>query len=122
VPWDPEVMQSYNRSEFLASDYPTLIREGERVETIAVDVVLAVYNWRESSKGYRKIARFTRSFYSRLDQLRQPGHHFTWSQADPSAEVHGWARFTFHGGPRPVPPQADKHKEPRNSDRRAGEG
>jgi TRAP-type uncharacterized transport system substrate-binding protein len=122
VPWDPEVLRSYNPSELLAADYPTLIREGQRVETIAVDVVLAVYNWRESSAGYRRLARFTRSLFSRLSQLQQPGHHFSWSQADPSAEVHGWQRFTFEGGPRPVLPQADNQQRPFNPDRRADGG
>jgi uncharacterized protein len=122
VPWDPEVLRSYNPSEFLAADYPTLIREGERVETIAVDVVLAVYNWRESSTGYRRLTRFTRSLFSRLNQLQQPGHHFSWSQVDPSAEVHGWQRFTFEGGPRPVLPQADNQQRPFDPDRRADGG
>jgi uncharacterized protein len=122
VPWDPEVLRSYNPSELLAADYPTLIREGQRVETIAVDVVLAVYNWRESSTGYRRLARFTRSLFSRLSQLQQPGHHFSWSQADPSAEVHGWQRFTFEGGPNPVLPQADNQQRPFNPDRRADGG
>jgi TRAP-type uncharacterized transport system substrate-binding protein len=122
VPWDPEVMQSYNPSEFLAADYPTLIRAGERVETIAVDVVFAVYNWRERSMGYRRLTRFTRSLFSRLGQLRQPGHHFTWSQVDPSAEVHGWERFTFAGGPRPIVPRADKQQPPFDSAKRADGG
>ena len=122
VPWHPEIMQSYNPSEFLAADYPTLIREGERVETIAVDVVFAVYKWRESSEGYRRLARFTRSFYARLGQLQQPGRHFTWSQADPSAKVHGWERFTFQGGSRAVLPHADGREGRLSFDGRADEG
>jgi hypothetical protein len=115
-------MQSYNPAEFLAADYPTLIRDGERVETIAVDMVFAVYKWRESSLGYRRLARFTRSFYARLGQLQQPGRHFTWSQADPSAPVHGWERFTLQGGSRAVLPRADGREGRLPSDRRADEG
>src|SRR5215203_4389517 len=100
VPWDGEAMKSYSRAELRESDYPTLIRGGENVQTISVGVVVAVYNWHKRSRGYRKLVRFVRSFYSRLEQLQQPGHHFDWKDVDVSGQEHGWERFHFEEVPR----------------------
>src|SRR4249919_1912049 len=48
----------YTVGEFEAKDYPSLIAEGEKIETIAVPAVLSVFNWPRSSDRYRRIERF----------------------------------------------------------------
>ena len=47
-----------------AKDYPNLIAEGERVDTIAVPAVLAAYNWAPNTDRYRKLALFVDAFRS----------------------------------------------------------
>jgi len=112
VPWEEAILQSYRPSEMLSLDYPTLIREGERVETVAVEMVLAVYNWREGTAGRRRLSRFARSFISRLEELRRPGHHFAWDGLNPAAEIAGWKRFIGDDEPRPMPVGADTKTHP----------
>ena len=122
VPWEDAVLQSYRPSDMVAKDYPTLIREGERIETVAVDTVLAAYNWREGTAGHRRLTRFARSFFSRLGELRQPGHHFAWDAADLAAEVAGWDRFIVKGEPHPTSVGADSTSGPRGSTRQGDGG
>src|ERR1700680_2150807 len=56
-----------------ASDYPNLIKQGERVSTIAVPTVLVAFNWPANSNRYQRVARFVDYLFSRIDRLQAPG-------------------------------------------------
>src|SRR3954452_3560451 len=47
----------YLPSSIEPTDYPSLVRSGERVATIAVPTILAAYNWPQQSDRYRRVAR-----------------------------------------------------------------
>jgi TRAP-type uncharacterized transport system substrate-binding protein len=123
VPSEAALGRSYSGVELGADDYPTLIREGERVRTISVDVVFAVYNWREGTKGFRKLTRFGRSFNARLKQLQQLGHYFAWTGVEPVAPVHGWVRFDLEGASRsPEHSSVERRAQPSLSGGQADRG
>ncbi|MFZ1185352.1 MAG: TAXI family TRAP transporter solute-binding subunit, partial [Pseudolabrys sp.] len=58
VPFTSTFADYYTAGEFEAKDYPLLVREGGKVDTIAVPAVLAVFNWSKGSDRYRRIERF----------------------------------------------------------------
>ncbi len=65
--------EDYYLPAFLeASDYPALVKAGERIPTLAVPTVLATYNWPANSNRYQRVARFTDYLFSSIDKLQVP--------------------------------------------------
>src|SRR6202789_2900537 len=56
VDYAKPLQSDYFPAALSAKDYPNLIAEGEKVDTIAVPAVLAAYNWAPNSDRYRKLA------------------------------------------------------------------
>jgi len=75
-----------------ASDYPSLIKQGERVSTIAVPTVLVAFNWQERSNRYKRVARLVDYLFSRIDRLQAPGFDPKWKSINLAATVPGLAR------------------------------
>ena len=75
-----------------ASDYPNLIKQGERVSTIAVPTVLVAFNWPTRSNRYERVARFVDYLFSRIDRLQAPGFDPKWKSINLAATVPGLAR------------------------------
>lgn len=105
LPWVPEVGRVYRPAELTGSDYPTLIRGGERIPTLAVGVVLVTREPPAGSAGSSRVRRFVQSFEARLGRLRQAGHHFPWGEVNLSADVEGRSRLAVRG----APPAAEDH-------------
>jgi TRAP-type uncharacterized transport system substrate-binding protein len=76
------------------SDYPHLIKQGERVSTIAVPTVLVAVNWPPRSNRYKRVARFVDYLFSRINRLQQPGFDPKWKSINLAATVPGLARFS----------------------------
>jgi TRAP-type uncharacterized transport system substrate-binding protein len=76
-----------------ASDYPNLIKQGERVSTIAVPTVLVAFNWPAQSNRYQRVARFVDYLFSRIDRLQAPGFDPKWKSINLAATVPGLNRF-----------------------------
>ena len=77
-----------------ASDYPNLIKQGERVSTIAVPTVLVAFNWPAKSNRYQRVARFVDYLFSRIDRLQAPGFDPKWKSINLAATVPGLTRFS----------------------------
>src|SRR6266567_1493654 len=75
------------------SEYPNLIRQGERVSTIAVPTVLVAFNWPKASNRYQRVARFVDYLFSRIDKLQAPGFDPKWKSINLGATVPGLDRF-----------------------------
>ena len=75
-----------------ASEYPNLIKQGERVSTIAVPTVLVAFNWPAQSNRYQRVARFVDYLFSRIDRLQAPGFDPKWKSINLAATVPGLAR------------------------------
>jgi len=94
VPYSKVLADLYVIGEFTNADYPNLIPPGERIDTIAVPSVLAVYNWPKNSDRYRRVERFIQYLFNRWDKLTQPPFHPRWRDVNLAATVPGWTRFS----------------------------
>jgi hypothetical protein len=73
--------------------YPNLIPKGTTVATVANRALLAVYNWPDNSPRYKKIVKFVREFFGKIDQFHDPARHPKWKEVSLSADIPGWTRF-----------------------------
>jgi TRAP-type uncharacterized transport system substrate-binding protein len=94
VPYSKVFADLYTLGEFTSQDYPNLIPPGQRIDTIAVPSVLAVYNWPKNSDRYRRVERFIQYLYARWDKLTQPPFYARWREVNLAATVPGWTRFS----------------------------
>jgi TRAP-type uncharacterized transport system substrate-binding protein len=93
VPYNSKLEDYYLPSTLDAADYPNLINQGERVQTIAVPTALVAFNWPTTSNRYDRVARFVEHLFSRLDKLQGPGFDPKWKSINLAASVPGLARF-----------------------------
>ncbi len=94
VPYTKALADLYVIGEFTNADYPNLMPPGERIDTIAVPSVLAVYNWPKNSDRYRRVERFVQYLFNRWDKLTQPPFHPRWRDVNLAATVPGWTRYS----------------------------
>ena len=77
-----------------SKDYPALIPEGQRVETIAVPALLAVYDWPRDTDRFQRVSRLVDYIHDRFPRLQnEPGYHPKWKDVNLAASVPGWKRF-----------------------------
>jgi TRAP-type uncharacterized transport system substrate-binding protein len=95
VPFTSTFADYYTAGEFETKDYPQLVPEGGKVDTIAVPAVLAVFNWSKGTDRYRRIERFAERLFSHWDQFLVPPRHPKWRDVNLSATVPGWTRHTI---------------------------
>jgi TRAP-type uncharacterized transport system substrate-binding protein len=92
IPFTSTFADYYTVGQFEGKDYPSLITEGEKVDTIAVPAVLSVFNWPRGSDRYRRIERFAERLFSQWDQFLMPPRHPKWRDVNLGATVPGWTR------------------------------
>jgi TRAP-type uncharacterized transport system substrate-binding protein len=74
-------------------DYPEFIKPGEKVETLGIQTLLAVYNWPRESDRYRRVHRFIDRYFDLFDNLHKPPYHPKWKGTNLAANVPGWIRY-----------------------------
>jgi TRAP transporter TAXI family solute receptor len=92
VPFD-KFEDLYVPSVFTSEDYPGYVKPGEKVETIGVQAVLAVYNWPQGSDRFRRVQRFVDYYFDRFERFHQPPYHPKWRSINLAAKVPGWNRY-----------------------------
>jgi NMT1-like family len=92
VPYGSKFEDYYLPSTLEPSDYPNLIKQGERVPTIAVPTVLLSFDWPKNSNRYGRVARFVDYLFSRIDRLQGPGFDPKWKSLNIAATVPGLTR------------------------------
>src|SRR5580704_14055872 len=95
VDYDKPLQTDYLPATLTAKDYPNLIAEGEKVDTIAVPAVLAAYNWTPGSERYRKLAQFVDAFFAKFPTLQNPPFHPKWKETSLAAPLAGWNRLPY---------------------------
>src|SRR3954454_1458963 len=95
IPFTKTFADYYTVGEFENKDYPSLVAEGQKVDTIAVPAVLAVFNWPRGSDRYRRIERFAERLFSQWDQFLVPPRHPKWRDVNLNATVPGWTRHVI---------------------------
>jgi TRAP transporter TAXI family solute receptor len=93
IPFSQKFADYYTIGEFTKQDYPTLVGDGERVDTIAVPAVLAVFNWPRGSDRYERVRRFVEALFTHWDKFREPPRHPKWRDVNLAATVPGWQRW-----------------------------
>jgi TRAP-type uncharacterized transport system substrate-binding protein len=94
IPFSKTFADYYTVGEFTRQDYPTLVSDGDRVDTIAVPAVLAVFNWAKNTDRYVKVRRFVEALFANWDKFRQPPRHPKWRDVNLAATVPGWTRWS----------------------------
>ena len=90
---DSKFTDYYVPARLTAEDYPNLIPAGTTVPTIAVQTVLAVFNWPVGSDRYRRVVRFIDAYFEKFSQLQQPPFQPKWQEVNAAGTVPGWTRF-----------------------------
>lgn len=93
VEFGPKFEDYYIPSELTSKDYPNLIPEGQSVPTIAVQGLLAVYNWRADTDRYRRCVRFVEYLFDRFEKLKGPTFQPDWKEMNLAGTIPGWTRF-----------------------------
>ena len=93
VTYDSKFEDYYLPAALEAADYPDLIKQGERISTIAVPTALVSFNWPPRSNRYQRVARFADYLFSRIDKLQAPGFDPKWKSINLGATVPGLTRF-----------------------------
>src|SRR5215475_10688483 len=93
VPFSKTFADYYTLGEFTHGEYPTLVGDGQTVDTIAVPAVLAVGNAYRGSDRYRRVQRFVENLFTKWDKFREPPRHPKWRDVNLAASVPGWIRW-----------------------------
>src|SRR5580692_8354807 len=93
VDYSKPLQGDYLPATLTSKDYPNLISEGEKVDTIAVPAVLAAYNWAPGTDRYRKLALFVDAFFTNFPAFQNPPFHPKWKEVSLSAPLPNWQRF-----------------------------
>ena len=93
VDYDSKFEDYYLPVTLDAREYPNLIKEGDRVPTIAVPTALVAFNWSPGSNRYQRVSRFVDHLFSRIDRLQAPGFDPKWKSINLAASVPGLTRF-----------------------------
>src|SRR5207244_2172003 len=83
----------YLPATLTSKDYPNLIADGDKVDTIAVPAVLAAYNWAPNTDRYRKLSLFVDAFFTKFPTLQNPPFHPKWKEVSLTAPLAGWNRL-----------------------------
>ena len=94
IPFTKTFEDLYTLGEFTKQEYPNLLQGQDRIDTIAVPAVLAVFNWPKNSDRYNRVERFIQYLFTRWDTLQHPPYHPKWRDVNLAATVPGWTRFT----------------------------
>jgi len=94
IPFSKTFADMYALGEFTREEYPTLIPEGESIDTIAVPAVLAVFNWPKNTDRYWRVRRFTEALFTKWDNFLEPQRHPKWRDVNLAATVPGWTRWS----------------------------
>jgi TRAP transporter TAXI family solute receptor len=94
IPFSKTFADYYTVGELTKQAYPTLVTEGDHVDTIAVPAVLAVFNWQKGTDRYARVQRFVQAMFTNWEKFRQPPRHPKWRDVNLAATVPGWTRFS----------------------------
>lgn len=93
IEYDDRFTDYYTPYTIDEGDYPNLMKPGQKVETLGLPAVLAVYNWPKESDRFRRVQRFIQYYFTGFDKLKQAPYQTDWKTVNLAAKVPGWTRF-----------------------------
>ena len=94
VPLNDKLKAVYHPVKISAGELPDIASD-EGVATIAVETVLAAFDWAPTHSRYADVARFIDLFFASLPQLRKKFPNSIWNETDVHASVAGWKRYAY---------------------------
>jgi TRAP transporter TAXI family solute receptor len=92
VPYAKGLEDEYYPATFTHEDYPNLVPQGGRVDTMSVCAVLVSFNWAGDSVRYAKIAKLVDRFFANFDRFLVAPRHPKWREVNFAATLEGWHR------------------------------
>jgi uncharacterized protein len=93
IPLQTDVLNEYLPSRFTSEDYPSLVKEQDGVDTIAVGIALMVANLPPETDRYKSVAAFVDAFFTQFPKFLETPRHPKWKEVSLTAELPGWRRF-----------------------------
>lgn len=93
VDYVPALEAKFLPGSISSEDYPNLVPEGQKIQTIATQTLLVTFNWAPGTQRYRKVERFVESFYLKFGELLKPPRSPLWRSVNLAGDVRGWQRF-----------------------------
>ncbi len=93
VPYAQDLRSDYLPAIITADDYPNIVPQKDKIETIAGSTVLITFNWPRGSVRYGRTAKFVDAFFSKFGDLQKPPRHPLWRSVNYAASLSGWNRF-----------------------------
>src|SRR5262245_19317519 len=93
VQYAKTLQEDYLPSKLSAGDYPNLIAEGDQIDTVAAEAVLAAYNWAPNTDRFRRLSLLVDQLFTGIERLQRPPFHPKWKEFAVRAQVAGWTRF-----------------------------
>jgi len=98
VRYTDAMVENFLPTFFAKEDYPGLFGLDERLDTVAVGVVLIAYNWRLESERARRVEKFTKAFFGKLpDIVNSKSSHPKWRDVNLQAQLPNWKRCAAAG-------------------------
>ena len=93
IPFSKVFADYYTVGELTNKEYPNLVPQEGRVDTLAVPAVLAVFNWPRNTDRYRRVQKFVEALFTNWDKFQHPPRHPKWRDVNLAATVPGWTRW-----------------------------
>jgi uncharacterized protein len=78
---------------FAKEDYPGLFGLEQRLDTVAIGVVLIAYNWRADTERSHRVEKFTKAFFSKFPEIvNSKSSHPKWRDVNLQAQLPNWKR------------------------------
>lgn len=94
VPLNDKLKAVYRPVTIGAGELPGMATN-EEVATIAVETVLATFDWVPTHSRYADVSRFIDLFFAALPPLRKKFPNSIWNETDVHASVAGWKRYAY---------------------------
>ena len=91
VPLVPALQAAYSAATIEHDEFSGLSK-AERIETVALSTVLAVFDWTPEHARYLEMDRFVGALFLGLAELRRDSPDSIWHQSNVTARVPGWTR------------------------------
>lgn len=93
IPYERQLQDIYLPSTFSSEEYPNLVPQGDKVDTVTSSTVLMVYNWPVQSDRYARVARLVNAMFDKMELLQRPPRSAKWRDTIITASLPGLQRF-----------------------------
>ena len=94
VPYTSDLENQFFPGFISHKDYPDLIPKGQDIDTVAVQNILAVFNWKnKSTERYHRVTRFINYLFDNIKEFQKPPRQPKWWSVNIAARVSSLKRF-----------------------------